>query len=418
MTRDPGVRRVLVVADDLTGASDTGVQFAGAGWSTVLRFGPGEPASAAPPGSTVAVSADSRALGADDALAATAEAISTEALDGTDRLYLKIDSTLRGSVAAQVAGALAVRRRTVPDAVVVLSPAYPAMGRTVQDGRLLVHGEPVSASPAGRDPVTPVRVDTVAEIVPGAVPVAVRPTAAAWADALLAAGDQGDVLAVDATTDDDLVRLAEAVDLLGARAVPAGSAGLAAPLAARWWGGDAPPQAAAPAVRRPLFLLSSHHAVARGQVAALAHDQADVTLVETQVDALLGGQELDAPGSGSAVLLSPHGRAGVDVAPALAVALAGHAARWLTAPRDALDDRWFDAVVLVGGDGAEAFLGAVGAHGIEIHGRLAEGVPHGRIAGGPCDGLPVVTKAGGFGDDTTLTTVLRTLRSPIGSESR
>ena len=164
--------------------------------------------------------------------------------------------------------------------------------------------------------------------------------------------------------------------------------------------------------------MSSHHAVARGQVAALAHDEADVTVVETEVDDLLDGRDLDVPDAGPAVLLSPHGRAGADLAPQLAKALAGQAARWTTGSPSTLAGSAFDAVVLVGGDGAEAFLAAVGASGIEIHGRLVEGVPHGRIAGGPCDGLPVVTKAGGFGDDTTLTTVLRTLRSPIGSESR
>ena len=62
---------------------------------------------------------------------------------GVDRVFLKIDSTMRGSVPGQVAGALGRGARGIPTRARVVCPAYPAMGRTVQSNRLLVHGEPV-----------------------------------------------------------------------------------------------------------------------------------------------------------------------------------------------------------------------------------------------------------------------------------
>ncbi|WP_146056996.1 four-carbon acid sugar kinase family protein, partial [Streptomyces sp. SM14] len=210
--------RVLVVADDLTGANDTGVQFALAGWSTTLRLGGGAPAPVGP-GHATALSTDSRALLSEAASAATRAAVEAEGLDDGDHLYLKTDSTLRGSVAAQIAGALSARSGSPERTIVVLCPAYPAMGRTVRQGRLMVHGEPVTRSPAGRDPVTPVTRDLLTELVPGAVTVPVEPSAGAWARAIDAASARGAVIAADASTDEELARLAEAILLLGPRAV-------------------------------------------------------------------------------------------------------------------------------------------------------------------------------------------------------
>ncbi|MCH1868548.1 four-carbon acid sugar kinase family protein [Nocardioides sp. CFH 31398] len=395
--------RVLVVADDLTGANDCGVQFAAAGWPSTLRMGGRD---AAPAAGMTAVSTDARALSDDDAAAATRAAVEAESPSPDDHVYLKVDSTLRGSVAGQVAGALAARRRVRGDAFVVLCPAYPAMGREVRDGVLTVDGAPVTQSPAGRDPVTPVRHDLVTDLVPGAFPVPApagddpAATAAVWA----AAG--ADVVAVDARDAADLARVAAVVVALGPRAVPAGSAGLAAPLA-RLWGTDAPAGPAPSTARRPLVLVSSHHATARDQVAALLADRGDVVHAPTRSDDLLGA-EADPPapaGGGPVVLVSPDERAEPGRSAALAAALGRRTAAWLR-------DGAFDAAVLVGGDGAEATLRAADAHGIRIHGRLLEGVPHGQVAGGVLDGLTVVTKAGGFGDPQTLTTLLDTLTTP------
>jgi len=400
--------RVLVVADDLTGANDCGVQFAATGWPSTLRMvdDPGGTAAAA---GVVALSTDSRALADGDASAATQDAVQGESLGADDHLYLKVDSTLRGSVAGQVAGALAARRRTRPDAFVVLCPAYPAMGRQVLGGVLTVDGGPVTASPAGRDPVTPVAHDLVTDLVPGAFPVPAPSGDDPAATAGVWAATGADVLVVDARDDVDLARIAAVVVSLGPRVVPAGSAGLAAPLASLW-GGDAGPVAPPEPVRRPLVVVSSHHATARDQVAALVDDRAgraDLTLVTTRDDELLGSTD-DPPapaGTAPVVLTSPDERTEPGCSAALATALGRRTATWLRSGA-------FDAVVLVGGDGAEATLRAAGAHGVRIRGRLLEGVPYGEVAGGDLDGLPVVTKAGGFGDVHTLRHLLDTLTDP------
>ena len=57
---------------------------------------------------------------------------------------------------------------------------------------------------------------------------------------------------------------------------------------------------------------------------------------------------------------------------------------------------------LTGGDTADAVLTAIEAEGIRILGEVVAGVVQGVLIGGPLDGLPVVTKAGAFGQNDTL----------------
>ena len=71
----------------------------------------------------------------------------------------------------------------------------------------------------------------------------------------------------------------------------------------------------------------------------------------------------------------------------------------------------YDALVLVGGDGAAAALDRIGATAVTVHSALAPGVPLGAIVGGVADGVRVVTKSGGFGDTDSLLQIIDRLQS-------
>ena len=200
-----------LVADDLTGAGDASVQFAKRGWDTLLSLALEESASLQESRSrkesgshdkesgsrggqsVVAVTTDCRAMSDAAAEALTSRAVS--ALLGLDieRLFLKIDSTMRGSVRGQVAGALAAWRSRYPDARAVVCPAYPSMGRTVASNRLLVDGEPVERTVFGRDPVTPVNTSDMTQLLPQASHISL----------------------MDAATDADLAGIAEMISAIG-----------------------------------------------------------------------------------------------------------------------------------------------------------------------------------------------------------
>src|SRR5207237_2702615 len=79
-------------------------------------------------------------------------------------------------------------------------------------------------------------------------------------------GSSGRVVVVDAATEDDLRRLAGAIALLGSKAVPVGSAGLARHLARTWKDGSP----AAPAI----VIVTSLQEMARLQATELENDGA------------------------------------------------------------------------------------------------------------------------------------------------
>ena len=79
---------------------------------------------------------------------------------------------------------------------------------------------------------------------------------------------------------------------------------------------------------------------------------------------------------------------------------------------DELKRQPYDALVLIGGDGALAVLDQLGATQIQIADNLAPGTPHGTVLGGAAHGLQVVTRSGGFGDVESLARIVNLLHPP------
>jgi uncharacterized protein YgbK (DUF1537 family) len=72
-------------------------------------------------------------------------------------------------------------------------------------------------------------------------------------------------------------------------------------------------------------------------------------------------------------------------------------------------------MVLTGGDIVYALSIALGTQAIRLCGEVQPGIPWGCLLGGRADGCATVTKAGGFGDDSTLVKALEFLRSAKGN---
>ena len=130
--------QLVIVADDLTGAADTGACFASAGLSTVIRLS----GTTVPTADVVAVSTESREL---DATAA-AEAIRSAVMglvggqgDAEPRwIYKKIDSALRGHPREELLATM----EAISATRTLVAPAFPAEGRTTVGGRQYIDGVP------------------------------------------------------------------------------------------------------------------------------------------------------------------------------------------------------------------------------------------------------------------------------------
>lgn len=388
--------RVAVIADDLTGAADTGVQLLRAGYRTAVVFR-GEPLPE--DFDTVALDTDTRTKPAGFAAKRVVEA--GHAVRDARIVYKKLDSTLRGSIAAELSAALGATRR----ARAVVAPAFPAAGRTTVNGMQLVHGVPVHETEMRNDPRTPVT--------EGHVPTVLRDSFSSVASISLEdladpenvrrTLEENECVVADAGRDADLEALVRAVPD-PATVLWAGSAGLAGALGSVYPGPgveDAVPSAAS----RVLVVIGSLSGVAREQLRRLVEEYGDVALPVhvgrsgAMKEAVKAARR--ALGAGEcAVLHSPQEREKTGSGGSFVGSLA-------EAVRRLARDDAFDALVLTGGSTAMGVSRRLGASGIRLEGEVEAGVPFGTMIG-PRP-YPVVTKAGAFGTEDTLLNAVRTL---------
>jgi len=390
---------VAIIADDLTGAADTGVQLARAGYRTAVAFRD----SPMPPAGdldAVALDTDSRAMPAGFAAKRVVEA--GHAVRHARIVYKKLDSTLRGPIAAELAAALEATGRERA----VVAPAFPSAGRTTVGGVQLVRGVPVHETEARDDPRTPVpegHVPTLlAESLPSVLTLGVEDLADSAA--VRRALEEARCVVADAARDEDLEALV--------RAVPdphevlwAGSAGLALALGKVYPG---PHSGAMSSPSTPshgvLVVVGSLSEVSRRQLRTLAEEYGcaavlvapdrsganeeafgvvRTSLAERACAAVHSAEEKDPSSTGSVVEV-------------LAEVVAGLSEYGL-----------FDALVLTGGETAVGVARRLGAVGIRLEGEVEPGIPVGTLIGpGP---YRVVTKAGAFGEPGTLVEIVETL---------
>lgn len=216
------MERLLIIADDFTGALDTGVQFASYGALTCVVTNPDcDYLEAGGHCQVLVVDVESRHLTADAAHGAVFRAV-CKALDaGFTYIYKKTDSALRGNVGAELA---AVLDASGSDSMAVL-PSFPQMGRITRNGIQYIDGVPVAESVFGQDPFEPVKYSSVKDIIGEQTdkPVIMHP-----------AGDTAcsgpGIHVYDAATDSDLRRTASALKSAGRLRIMAGCAGFASVL--------------------------------------------------------------------------------------------------------------------------------------------------------------------------------------------
>lgn len=437
------VERQGILADDLTGAGDTALQFFASGLAGEVWVWPelhDRLATARPPdrAAVLALNTETRHLLPGDAAVRVDRAARVLLRAGCTRFYQKVDSTLRGNLAAEILQVL----RTLELELAVVAPAFPQSGRITVGGYQLVDGIPVNASVYGRDPITPVKHCHLPTLLaeqaePASIglvelrDVMLGPEAIVTAIVRAVAGRKS-LLVVDAARAEDLGAIARAMSLVPYRLLPVGSAGLARAMqphqlldTGRAGNGAQALLGPAPPV---LVAAGSLNPVTRTQVEAMSRT---ARVVELDVRALLLGDTgalehtfglarqlllgrqdvvLTTAASEAAVrrdaalardLALGSVQAGTQVAAAL-----GQVTARLAAEAD------LSGLILAGGDTAVAVcraLGAGRATALRVVGELMPAIPLGRMEG-PRGPLRVVTKSGGFGPPDALVALGRSLK--------
>lgn len=397
---------VLVIADDFTGANDAGSGLAQAGARVHVLFGTAAPQSDEA-ADVLVISTDSRALSTRQAAERVTQLVQHYAAQLHEGwLFKKIDSTLRGNVGAETVAAL----RASGKKMALVAPAVPRLGRTTRDGSVWVNQRLLTDTEFASDPKTPILSARILDQMQiDGLEIDLATLRSDRLDAVLAAA-QG-VVVVDAETEADLARLITAASRLAEKPLLAGAAGLS----------DALGAALSVRPSRPVLAV----------VGSMSRQ------AEQQIDTLLNQRAVEIVDVGIRQLFQqpawPDRERWIDQA--AAALRAGRHTVIRTCQHESQRHEIEDlcqqhrvtrqqlgeaicqllgemtlslcqaqlphALYLSGGDVAIAVAQALGASGFKIQGLVAGCVPHGVLLNSEFT-LPVMTKAGGFGDENTL----------------
>ena len=139
--------KLLILADDFTGALDTGVQFAARGASTCVVVDPDYPMEQARE-QVLILDAETRHLSGQQAYEVVFQAVERALAAGFTHIYKKTDSALRGNVGAELTAVLDAAKASC----LAFLPALPKMNRVTRQGIHYIDGVPVAESVFGKDP--------------------------------------------------------------------------------------------------------------------------------------------------------------------------------------------------------------------------------------------------------------------------
>lgn len=403
---------LVVIADDLTGAADTSIQFCPF-FKRLWLFPGGIPSRLKQPLQPTAwgVHTDSRSLSPAEAYSRNREFASILLGVQPRLIYKKVDSCMRGNVGVEVQALLEV----LGNPCAFIAPAYPEMGRITMRGIHLVHDVPVAQSEMGRDPLSPVGSSRLEQLVSGPCGI---PTAHLDLQSLespeerLVRRVEGIVskgvrhLSFDALDMGHLIKIAKLALRMGA--LPVGSAGLAAALAQLSFAASrvSPKRFFTQGLKRHLFVVGSKSEKAQDQISFLLKDpfvhHVDVPLADSCKNERFWERFLSI--SQGCLLLTPELPQGQRPDPRQITQALAKAAREMI-------ESWSpQALFLTGGETAQAVLECLGVTRIRLIGEPLRGVVMGKAANGLRPGLLVLTKAGAFGKDKVMAHVLEVLR--------
>jgi uncharacterized protein YgbK (DUF1537 family) len=416
----------VIIADDLTGANDSGVQLALHGLRTSVLFKLDVQAMQGQDG--IVLNTDSRSSSPAEAYQRVVEAAQFLQQFPAKLIYKKIDSTLRGNIGAELDAVYDVFQ---PD-FLILAPAYPDNGRTTKEGVHYLNGRPVHETDIGADKKTPVS----ESFIPALLAQQTEKQAALITYTELRAGK--DVLVKrlielrsegipyvvsDAENEADLYALVHGVEQSGYRVVWAGSAGLAKCLSVgiQHLIPISQKSAKSPLLLPVLVAVGSITKRSGTQLRVLLASpnmvdvrlQSELLVVEPAerereirrandlgIAALCNGRDVvvhipvdDDEIARAIAAGQSHGKSLVEVSDSIAEGI-GEIVSHLLRGGD------WAGLVMTGGDTANQICTQLGTERFELINEVEPGVPIGLLRGGL--EIRTVTKAGSFGTDEVL----------------
>jgi D-threonate/D-erythronate kinase len=402
---------VGIFADDLTGALDAAAPFAARGFTTIVS-----PTAELPQGAedtqVISINLGTRHASPDFAVKQAEVAVAAFRELGVGILLNKVDSTLRGNPGVELTGALGVLGADHA----ILCPSYPQNGRTVENGVLMVGGVEIAKTDVGQDKLSPLASSNIEEIVIASL------ERAGISDQVHVRGHSGgksvaDLLPVivtaDARTESDLLLLAERLLAAESVVLVAGSAGASVALAdvlSEVRPNLRPQMGPTSRSQRILIVTASQRTIIDEQLKLLGN-HVDLIQAELSVEEALDGVSDDSIGQitrltgldGLVVLKLGKLDNSVAITTEELRTKADDIVRNLGAAVRAITDLTKpDVLIVIGGDTTSGVLNACGVSSIKLHGELQPGTVNGTALNGSIANTLLVTRAGGFGDESSL----------------
>ncbi|GGJ99119.1 membrane protein [Lentibacillus kapialis] len=428
-----------IIADDLTGANDSGVQLTEKGVHTSVLFDIPEDQNNLDNG--VVIDTNSRALSRETAAFMTKQAGRFLKQAGYSSIYKKMDSTLRGHIGTELQALYDVFK---PE-FVFIAPAFPPLGRTTKDGIHYVNDERIAETEISKDPKHPVTESSIPKLLEKEIgkPIGLLKKADIEADKTVFGEKMRTFkenklryIVCDAETQDDLKNAAQKMHAVSDQVVWAGSAGLAEVL----------PEVLgiSEKVDKRTFLKSNHVMAVCGSLSRVTQNQvrfavkqSDITAVElnpmrifsgdwekhrqNNIVALLEGLE----NGNDLVLYVPSNKevreqvtevgeslnlTGYQIGERISGAIGEVVAAVAETNKD------LTGLVLTGGDTAKDTSSHLGGIGFRLIKQVEAGIPLGTLIGTNLD-YTIVTKAGAFGKEASIYNAMQELKGVYKDES-
>lgn len=432
--------KVVIIADDLTGANATSVLLARRGFkaATFLDLNKYDPEDNKDL-NIVSISTDSRAIEEETAYKRVKEVVDFFRNEDVVMYAKRIDSTLRGNIGAEVA---AVLDNLSKDTFAIVVPSFPSSGRVCIGGYLMVNQIPLERTDVSKDPKTPVTTSKVATLIEKQIKEKVGfieldrvlKGIDSIKNAIINEKENGcRVIIVDATTDDDISKIAKAVKKTGINAVSVDPGPFTAALAEEMLGEAklSPGQKVMVTVgsvsnltRKQLEELKLKHSPHLASVSAekLIYTESVDDEINRVTETLLNNLEgYDVIGvttsSNEEEVLNLGEIAGRlqitedEVSQRIANGLATITRRVLDGSNAAIG-----GLFTSGGDVTVAVCKKLQSAGIEVKDEVLPLAVYGRITKGQYNNTPIITKGGLIGDEKAISKCVDYLLTKLSSE--
>jgi 2-keto-3-deoxygluconate permease len=419
--------KIFVVADDFTGANDTGVQFVKNNLKSVVITDIKCLNKTIDECDVLVIDTESRFDEPEIAYRKSFEAGKAVKERDLVCVYKKLDSTFRGNIGAEIAGLM----DSLEINFTILAPAFPSNKRTTVGGTVYVYGKLLSETEYSKDPRTPVKQSLILDIIgnqtdKNAVQIDITEVKAGkknLLEKLIKHRESGaKIVVVDAIDDSDLEIIASVSTELNGKVLFAGSPGFAEHL----------PKYLKTEKKRAInvIIAGSVSETTRKQI-IYAINNIDLTVIDIDPEKVLGKEDrsemeritdlvVDSVSTGRDVIIRSapsvefvtmclekgyeRGLTPSETSEKIARFLGNIAGKIISSPDTG-------SIVLTGGDTAIKTANSIHASGTVIIGEIVPGIPYGTFIEEKFKHVIVVSKAGGFGDEDALVKVINFLKA-------